>query len=103
MRVAGAIRGRAGEELQGMTAARLPPRRCRLGATSGTRPRAYVDPEMAQRLPRPADAFDNVRETDTDIGEPDLNQDTLAQAEVDVTYRATCCPVTSRSAFATTR
>ena len=53
----------------------------------------YVDPEMRGDFLALADAFENVRITDYDIGELDLNKETLAQAEVDVTYRGYVLPV----------
>ena len=53
----------------------------------------YVDPEMRSDFLALADAFENVRITDYDIGELDLNKETLAQAEVDVTYRGYVLPV----------
>ena len=52
----------------------------------------YVDPEMRGNFLALADAFDKVRITDYDIGDVDLNQDTLAEAEVDVTYRGYALP-----------
>jgi hypothetical protein len=52
----------------------------------------YVDPEMRGDFLAQADAFESVRITDYDIGEVDLDQDTLAQAEVDVTYRGYALP-----------
>ena len=52
----------------------------------------YVDPEMRSDFLALADAFENVRITDYDIGEVDLDTDTLAKAEVDVTYRGYALP-----------
>ncbi|HKA16618.1 MAG TPA: hypothetical protein VKH41_16475 [Myxococcota bacterium] len=53
----------------------------------------YVDPEMRSDFLALADAFETIRITDYDIGDLDLNQETLAQAEVDVTYRGYVLPV----------
>ena len=53
----------------------------------------YVDPEMRDDFLALSDLFEQVRITDYDIGEYDLDTDTLAQAEVDVTYRGYVLPV----------
>jgi hypothetical protein len=52
----------------------------------------YVDPQMRNDFLALAGRFDSVRITDYDIGEVDLDEDTLAQAEVDVTYRGYVLP-----------
>jgi hypothetical protein len=52
----------------------------------------YVDPEMRGDFLALSDAFESVRITDYDIGEVDLDEDTLANAEVDVTYRGYVMP-----------
>ena len=52
----------------------------------------YVDPEQRDEFLALADSFDTVRITDYDIGEMDLDKDTLAQAECDVTYRGYVMP-----------
>ena len=52
----------------------------------------YVDPQMRGEFLALATAFETVRITDYDIGEVDLDQDTLASAEVDVTYRGYVMP-----------
>jgi hypothetical protein len=52
----------------------------------------YVDPEMRGEFLALSDVFENVRISDYDIGEVDLDQKTLAQAEVDVTYRGYVLP-----------
>ena len=52
----------------------------------------YVDPEMRTDFLALASEFENVRITDYDIGELDLDTDTLAKAEVDVTYRGYALP-----------
>ena len=52
----------------------------------------YVDPDMRTEFLALADAFETVRITDYDIGEVDLDEETLAQAEVDVTYRGYVLP-----------
>ena len=53
----------------------------------------YVDPEMRDEFLALADAFDTVRITDYDIGEVELDEETLAKAEVDVTYRGYVLPI----------
>jgi len=52
----------------------------------------YVDPTMRADFLALADVFDTVRISDYDIGEVDLDEKTLAQAEVDVTYRGYVMP-----------
>ena len=52
----------------------------------------YVDPKMRSDFLALGPAFETVRITDYDIGEVDLDPDTLAQAEVDVTYRGYAMP-----------
>jgi hypothetical protein len=52
----------------------------------------YVDPEMRNDFLALSDAFENVKITDYEIGELDLDTDTLAKAEVDVTYRGYALP-----------
>ena len=52
----------------------------------------YVDPEMRSDFLALSNAFDSVRISDYDIGEVEMNQDTLAQAEVDVTYHGYVLP-----------
>ena len=52
----------------------------------------YVDPDMRDDFLALAGAFDSVRITDYDIGEVDLDEETLAKAEVDVTYRGYVLP-----------
>jgi hypothetical protein len=52
----------------------------------------YVDPLMRDEFLALAGRFDSVRITDYDIGEVDLDEKTLAQAEVDVTYRGYVLP-----------
>ena len=46
----------------------------------------YVDPEMRAEFLSLAPAFETVRITDYDIGELEVDEDTLAQADVYVTY-----------------
>ena len=52
----------------------------------------YVDPQMRGDFLALADAFETVKITDYDIGETDMDEKTLAQAEVDVTYRGYVMP-----------
>jgi hypothetical protein len=52
----------------------------------------YVDPEMRDDFLALTGEFETVRITDYDIGEVDLDQETLAKAEVDVTYRGYVLP-----------
>ena len=52
----------------------------------------YVDPEMRTDFLALSDLFEQVRITDYDIGELDLDTETLASAEVDVTYRGYVLP-----------
>jgi hypothetical protein len=52
----------------------------------------YVDPEQRAEFLSLASSFDNVRITDYEIGELDLDQDSLARAEGDVTYRGYVLP-----------
>jgi len=52
----------------------------------------YVDPQLRSEFLALAGAFETVRITDYDIGEVDLDEETLAQAEVDVTYRGYVLP-----------
>jgi hypothetical protein len=52
----------------------------------------YVDPDMRTEFLALSGAFETVRITDYDIGEVDLDEETLAQAEVDVTYRGYVLP-----------
>jgi hypothetical protein len=52
----------------------------------------YVDPQLRGEFLALADAFETVRITDYDIGEIDLDEETLAKAEVDVTYRGFALP-----------
>ena len=52
----------------------------------------YVDPEMRGEFLALSDRFDNVRISDYDIGEVELDEETLAQAEVDVTYHGYALP-----------
>ena len=52
----------------------------------------YVDPEMRGEFLALSDRFDNLRISDYDIGELDLDEETLAQAEVDVTYHGYALP-----------
>ncbi len=52
----------------------------------------YVDPEMRGDFLALADSFETIRITDYEIGELDLDEETLAQAEVDVTYRGYVLP-----------
>jgi hypothetical protein len=52
----------------------------------------YVDPQMRGDFLAYSDAFDSLKISDYDIGEVDLNQETLAQAEVDVTYHGYVLP-----------
>ncbi|MGH7336414.1 MAG: hypothetical protein ACREI7_02440, partial [Myxococcota bacterium] len=52
----------------------------------------YVDPEMRDEFLALAAAFETIRITDYDIGEVELDEETLAQAEVDVTYRGYVLP-----------
>ena len=66
------------------------PRGC-AGATSRS-PRSTSTRRCASEFLALADAFETVRITDYDIGEVDLDEETLAQAEVDVTYRGYVLP-----------
>ena len=52
----------------------------------------YVDPDMRDEFLALAGAFDTIRITDVDIGEMEFDKDTLAKAEVDVTYRGYVLP-----------
>ena len=52
----------------------------------------YVDPEMRSDFLAYSDVFDTLRISDYDIGEVELNEDTLASAEVDVTYHGFVLP-----------
>jgi len=52
----------------------------------------YVDPAQREEFLALADSFDTVRITDYEIGELDLDEDSLAQAECDVTYRGYVMP-----------
>lgn len=52
----------------------------------------YVDPEMRSEFLAHSDVFDTVRISDYDIGEVELDQETLAQAEVDVTFHGYVLP-----------
>ena len=52
----------------------------------------YVDPEMRGDFLAYSDIFDTLRISDYDIGEVDLDEETLAQAEVDVTYHGYVLP-----------
>ena len=52
----------------------------------------YVDPKLRSEFLALSGAFEAVRITDYDIGEVDLDEETLAQAEVDVTYRGYALP-----------
>ena len=52
----------------------------------------YVDPAMRDEFLSLATAFDTIRITDYDIGEVELDEETLAKAEVDVTYRGYVLP-----------
>jgi len=52
----------------------------------------YVDPAMRSEFLAYSDVFDTVRISDYDIGEVELNEETLAQAEVDVTYHGFVMP-----------
>ena len=52
----------------------------------------YVDPEMRSDFLAHTDVFDTLRISDYDIGEVDLDEKTLAQAEVDVTYHGYVLP-----------
>ena len=52
----------------------------------------YVDPKMRDEFLALAGVFETVRITDYDIGEVELDEKTLAQAEVDVTYRGYVLP-----------
>ena len=52
----------------------------------------FVDPQMRNDFLALADLFETVRITDYDIGETDMDEETLAQAEVDVTYRGYVMP-----------
>jgi hypothetical protein len=52
----------------------------------------YVDPQMRSDFLAMSDLFETVRITDYDIGETDMDEETLAQAEVDVTYRGYVMP-----------
>ena len=52
----------------------------------------YVAPEMKSEFLAYSDVFDTLRISDYDIGEVDLNEDTLASAEVDVTYHGFVLP-----------
>ena len=52
----------------------------------------YVDPEMRSDFLALSNAFENVKITDYEIGELDLDTDTLAKAEVVVTYRGYALP-----------
>jgi len=48
----------------------------------------YVDPEHQESFLALAENFELIRITDYEIGELDIDPDTLARAEVDVTYHA---------------
>ena len=52
----------------------------------------YVDPDQREEFLALADSFEIVRITDYDIGEVDLDRETLAHAECDVTYRGYVLP-----------
>jgi hypothetical protein len=52
----------------------------------------YVDPQMRSDFLALSGTFETVRITDYDIGEVDLDEKTLARAEVDVTYRGYVLP-----------
>jgi len=52
----------------------------------------YVDPQMRDDFLALSELFETVRITDYDIGETDMDEETLAQAEVDVTYRGYVMP-----------
>ena len=52
----------------------------------------YVDPEMRNDFLALSNVFDTVRISDYDIGEVEMNEETLAQAEVDVTYHGYVLP-----------
>ena len=52
----------------------------------------YVDPEMRSDFLAYSDVFDTLRISDYDIGEVDLDEETLAQAEVEVTYHGYVLP-----------
>ena len=52
----------------------------------------YVDPEMRTDFLAYSDVFDTLRISDYDIGEVDLDEKTLAKAEVDVTYHGYVLP-----------
>jgi hypothetical protein len=52
----------------------------------------FVDPAQREEFLALADSFDAVRITDYEIGELDLDEDTLAHAEVVVTYRGYVMP-----------
>lgn len=52
----------------------------------------YVDPKMRDEFLALATAFESVRITDYDIGEVELDEKTLAEAEVDVTYHGYVLP-----------
>ena len=53
----------------------------------------YVDPSQRDEFLALADAFDSIRITDYEIGEMDLDKDSLATAECDVTYRGYVLPL----------
>jgi hypothetical protein len=52
----------------------------------------YVDPEQREEFLALAPSFETIRITDYDIGELDLDEDSLAHAECDVTYRGYVMP-----------
>jgi hypothetical protein len=52
----------------------------------------YVDPEQRDEFLALAESFETIRITDYEIGELDLDKDSLARAECDVTYRGYVMP-----------
>jgi len=52
----------------------------------------YVDPEMRSDFLALSPVFDTVKISDYDIGEVEMNEETLASAEVDVTYHGYALP-----------
>jgi hypothetical protein len=52
----------------------------------------YVDPQQRDEFLALAPAFETIRITDYDVGELDLDEDSLAHAEGDVTYRGYVLP-----------
>jgi hypothetical protein len=52
----------------------------------------YVDPELREAFLALSSTFETVRITDYEIGEPDLEPEKLARAEVDVTYHGFVMP-----------